>query len=213
MQHMQVASGNVYMQPNLCSPLTNMNHARIQADQSEGKLSGKQVEQRLFAAHCCRIIAIQSCSLSQPQTSGMRHLMLIPLMQQAQRLPDFAPLPATFPFTPFACTDALALAGVDYLVVNERIVDALDKATTLQGYNDGYRADEDDDDSVPQQLSAETAQETDFSESETTEVTRQLFEEGLGMAGLELLDSGIKSLVQDVERLEPAFHNLAIDSL
>ena len=114
----------------------------------------------------------------------------------------------------FATADALALAGVDYLVVNEKIVDALDKATTLQGYNDGYRAGDDaDDESVPQQLSAEMAQQTDFSESETTEVTRQLFEEGLGMAGLELLDNGIKSLVQDVERLEPAFRNLAIDSL
>lgn len=99
-------------------------------------------------------------------------------------------------------------------MVNEKIVDALDKATTLQGYNDGYRAGDDgDDESVPQQLSAEMAQQTDFSESETTQVTRQLFEEGLGMAGLELLDNGIKSLVQDVERLEPVFGNLAIDSL
>ena len=117
------------------------------------------------------------------------------------------------PITRSMSADALALAGVDYLVVNERILDALDKATTLQGYNDGFRADEDDDESVSQQLSAEMAQEADFSESETTEVTRQLFEEGLGMAGLELLDNGIKSLIQDVERLEPAFHNLAIDSL
>ena len=113
----------------------------------------------------------------------------------------------------FAAVDALALAGVDYLVVNEKVVDALDKATTLQGYNDGFHAGEDDEESVPQQLSAEMAQQTEFSESETTEVTRQLFEEGLGMAGLELLDNGIKSLVQDVERLEPAFRNLAIDSL
>ena len=110
--------------------------------------------------------------------------------------------------------DALALAGVDYLVLNERIVDSLDKATTLQGYNDGFRADEKDDESgVAQQLSSDSAQRVEFSSSETVEVTRQLFEEGLGMAGLELLDTGIKGLVEDVTRLEPIFSNLAIDSL
>jgi len=110
--------------------------------------------------------------------------------------------------------DALALAGVDYLVLNERIVDSLDKATTLQGYNDGFRADEKDNESgVPQQLSSDSAQQVEFSSSETVEVTRQLFEEGLGMAGLELLDTGIKGLVEDVNRLEPIFSNLAIDSL
>lgn len=105
------------------------------------------------------------------------------------------------------------MAGVDYLVLNERIVHSLDEATTLQGYNDGFRADEHGDDSVPQQLSEETAQQADFSSSETVGVTRQLFEEGLGMAGLELLDNGIKTLVEDVNRLEPIFGNLAIDSL
>ena len=111
------------------------------------------------------------------------------------------------------CADALALAGVDYLVLNERVVDSLDKATTMQGYNDGFRADENDDAGVAQQLSAQLAQSIDFSSSETVEVTRQLFEEGLGMAGLELLDNGIKNLVGDVERLEPIFGNLAIDAL
>ena len=109
--------------------------------------------------------------------------------------------------------DALALAGVDYLVLNERVVDSLDKATTMQGYNDGFRADENDDAGVAQQLSSQLAQTVEFSNSETVEVTRQLFEEGLGMAGLELLDNGIKNLVGDVERLEPVFQNLAIDSL
>ena len=114
----------------------------------------------------------------------------------------------------YACAaDALALAGVDYLVLNERIVDSLDETATLQGYNDGFRADEHGDDSVPRQLSPDSAQQADFSSSETMEVTRQLFEEGLGMAGLELLDNGVKILVEDVNRLEPIFENLAIDSL
>ena len=122
--------------------------------------------------------------------------------------------PKTRPRITSACfADALALAGVDYLVLNERVVDSLEKATTLQGYNDGFRADEHGNDSVPQQLSADSAQQADFSSSETVEVTRQLFEEGLGMAGLELLDNGIKNLVEDVNRLEPIFKNLAIDSL
>lgn len=98
-------------------------------------------------------------------------------------------------------------------MLNERIVDSLDETTTLQGYNDGFRADEHGDDSVPRQLSPDSAQQADFSSSETMEVTRQLFEEGLGMAGLELLDNGVKILVEDVNRLEPIFENLAIDSL
>ena len=55
--------------------------------------------------------------------------------------------------------DALALAGVDYMVLSGRIVEALEKAATLQGYNDGLSADLDEVEGVSRQLSEETAQQ------------------------------------------------------
>ncbi len=55
--------------------------------------------------------------------------------------------------------DALALAGIDYMVLSGRIVEALEKAATLQGYNDGLSADLDEGEGVSRQLSEETAQQ------------------------------------------------------
>ena len=43
-------------------------------------------------------------------------------------------------------------------------------------------------------------------------MTKQLFQDGLGQAGLELLEEGIKGLVEDIERLEPDFKKLAVAS-
>lgn len=59
-------------------------------------------------------------------------------------------------------------------------------------------------------LTKERAEKAEFAPEETTEVTKQLFQDGLGQAGLELLEDGIKGLVQDVERLEPVFRNQSI---
>ena len=42
------------------------------------------------------------------------------------------------------------------------------------------------------------------------QVTKQIFEEGLGLAGVSLLKQGVRSLVDDVERLEPYFANLSV---
>jgi hypothetical protein len=42
------------------------------------------------------------------------------------------------------------------------------------------------------------------------QVTKQIFEEGLGLAGVSLLKQGVRGLVDDIERLEPYFQNLSV---
>lgn len=59
-------------------------------------------------------------------------------------------------------------------------------------------------------LSRERATSLQFAPEETVEVTQQLFQDGLGQAGLELLEEGVKGLVNDVERLEPFFSKLTV---
>lgn len=59
-------------------------------------------------------------------------------------------------------------------------------------------------------LSKERAAGAEFAPEETSKVTKQLFQEGLGQAGLELLEEGIKGLVDDINRLEPFFKKLAV---
>lgn len=59
-------------------------------------------------------------------------------------------------------------------------------------------------------LTKERANDAEFAPEETTKVTKQLFQDGLGQAGLELLEEGIQGLVKDVERLEPVFKKLSI---
>jgi transaldolase len=108
--------------------------------------------------------------------------------------------------------DALALAGIDYLVLSGRVVEQLDRTPTLQGYNDGLHSTEEDDEGVPRLLSPETAQQATFRNDETQEMTQQLFEDGLKMAGLQLLDQSIKGLVGNVNGIEPYFRDLAIDA-
>lgn len=113
---------------------------------------------------------------------------------------------------PFA--DALALAGVDYLVVGPRVIASLANASTMQGYNDGLRpgASTDEGGIIPQ-LSTHGAKQVDFHPDETLEITNQLFQDGLGLAGLELLDNGIAALSAGVQQLEEAFQSRAFDRL
>lgn len=63
---------------------------------------------------------------------------------------------------------------------------------------------------VEAKLSKESAAKAEFAPEETTEITQQLFQDGLGQAGLELLEAGVKGLVADIDRLEPYFSKLAI---
>eukprot|EP00884_Botryococcus_braunii_P009450 jgi/Botrbrau1/18506/Bobra.0072s0084.2 len=105
--------------------------------------------------------------------------------------------------------DALALAGADFLVVGPKVVQELSQMPTLAGYNDGYSAaGEDNLDFVP--LSPEAAKEAEFSDAEKATVSKQSFEEGLGLVGKELLSEGLKGLIGDINRLEPYFTQLAI---
>lgn len=65
---------------------------------------------------------------------------------------------------------------------------------------------------VSAKMSKERAAATQFASEETETVTKQLFQDSLGQAGLELLEEGIKGLVEDIERLEPDFKKLAVGS-
>ena len=96
--------------------------------------------------------------------------------------------------------DALALAGVDFLVAGPKIVALLREMPTRAGYNDGLSAaSAPADEGVP--LTAEAAAAAEFEDSETARVTKQLFEEGLGTVGRELLEEWLARLCADVDRL------------
>jgi transaldolase len=105
----------------------------------------------------------------------------------------------------------LALAGADFLVVGPKVVQELSQMPTLAGYNDGFSAaGKDDLDDVP--LSPEAAKAVEFTEAELAPVTKQSFEEGLGVVGKDLLAEGLKGLVDDIDRLQPYFKQLAISN-
>jgi len=109
--------------------------------------------------------------------------------------------------------DALLLAGVDYLVVGPKVLEELNSQYTMGGYNDGLSANATfDETDVVAKLSKERADSVEFAPEETAKITKQLFQDGLGQAGLELLEEGIKGLKDDVARLEPDFKNLAVGS-
>ena len=59
-------------------------------------------------------------------------------------------------------------------------------------------------------LTKERAENAEFAPEETVEVTKQLFQDGLGYAGVDLLQQGIQGLISDVERLEPVFRSQSI---
>ncbi|KAL6782528.1 TAL2 [Auxenochlorella protothecoides x Auxenochlorella symbiontica] len=106
--------------------------------------------------------------------------------------------------------EALRLAGCDYLVVGPRVLEALAAAATLEGYNDGLRADEDEaPGELAPALTPAAAQAHDFSDQETATLDRALFEDRLGLAARELLREGVARLIGDAERLEAYFLNLA----
>ena len=63
---------------------------------------------------------------------------------------------------------------------------------------------------VEAKLSKERAAQTEFASEETTAITKQLFQDGLGQAGVDLLEQGVKGLVDDIDRLEPYFQKLAV---
>lgn len=97
--------------------------------------------------------------------------------------------------------DALALAGVDFLVAGPKVLEALRDMPTRKGYNDGLSAASgtDDDDEVP--LDDRLVAAAEFDDADRATMDKQLFEEGLGTVGRDLLEQGLKKLAADVDRL------------
>ncbi|PRW61225.1 putative transaldolase [Chlorella sorokiniana] len=105
--------------------------------------------------------------------------------------------------------EALALAGCDFLVVGPKVLNGLASASTLDGYNTGLSATEDVPGSIEARLSAQLAQAAEFTPQELEHIDEGRFNEYLGMAGKDLLSEGIQRLIDDANRLEPFFLNLA----
>ena len=99
--------------------------------------------------------------------------------------------------------DALQLAGVDFLVAGPRVLEELGAMPTLAGYNDGLRPAGDDDGDDEPTLTPAYAAAAAFEPAETAAVTKQLFEDCLGLVGRDLLESGVARLAADVERAVP----------
>jgi transaldolase len=104
-------------------------------------------------------------------------------------------------------SDVLSLAGCDYLVVPARVLAQLAEAPTVSGYNDGLSAASGaiDDDELPggtenRPLTPALAKGDDEVE-ELPPLDEESFEDGLGMAGKALLDSGLSGMVFEMDRL------------
>lgn len=105
--------------------------------------------------------------------------------------------------------DVLALAGCDFLVVPARVLGQLAEAATAAGYNDGLSgggAGGDDDDELAggsenRPLTPALAA-ADDEIVELPPLSAAAFEDGLGMAGKALLESGLSGMAYEIERLE-----------
>lgn len=105
--------------------------------------------------------------------------------------------------------EALALAGCDFLVVGPKVLTGLATASTLDGYNTGLSATEEVPGSIEARLSPQLAQAAEFTPQELEHIDEGRFNEYLGMAAKDLLSDGIQRLIDDANRLEPFFLNLA----
>lgn len=104
--------------------------------------------------------------------------------------------------------EALALAGVDYLVVGPRVLEALQSSATLEGYNDGLHASQESG-LVRARLTPAFAGAYELSPVETGSVDKATFDDQLGLPGMELLGECVQRVVDDANRLEPIFLNQA----
>jgi hypothetical protein len=77
------------------------------------------------------------------------------------------------------------------------------------GYNDGLHASGEDNGGVSVRLTPEFAANYDFEPAEQVKVDEATFNDQLGMAATELLESDVARLVADADRLEPIFLNQA----
>jgi len=108
--------------------------------------------------------------------------------------------------------EALQLSGADYLIIPETIQAKLKSATTLQGYNDGFTAvtSSDDDDEFSPALTSHDASRHVFTRDELGELTdEEQFNEKLGMAGRDLLESQIDAASKNADRISELLGNFA----
>jgi transaldolase len=96
--------------------------------------------------------------------------------------------------------DALALAGVDFLVAGPRVLDALAATPTRSGYNDGLSGAAEEEETGARLTDAVAAA---YSFDAETPVTRAAFDEQLGLVGRDILDEGVARLSADVVKLLP----------
>ena len=109
--------------------------------------------------------------------------------------------------------DALALVGVDFIVAGPRVLDALAATPTRAGYNDGLvGAVSTDEESEGAPLNAALAATYAFDAADDAPVTKQLFEEGLGATGRDVLNEGVARLAADVDRVLPMIMGIVSDN-
>lgn len=91
-------------------------------------------------------------------------------------------------------TDALAVAGCDYVILGPKVLKALNEAPTAQGYNDGLSA-KSTESGVTRVLSPKTPSSDKVEAWER--VYQRDFDELIGMAGKELVDQVHKGVLNE----------------
>ncbi|GMH35833.1 hypothetical protein BSKO_03701 [Bryopsis sp. KO-2023] len=102
--------------------------------------------------------------------------------------------------------DAISVAGCDYIILGPKVLKSLSESPTAQGYNDGLSA-QTTSGGIPRALEASPP---GLAPVKATMVTREEFEEGLGLAAKDLLKQGLDGSVSDLERLLPTFTGMTV---
>ncbi len=103
--------------------------------------------------------------------------------------------------------DAIALAGVDFVVLPPKIIADLDAAPSTLGYNDGLSATHDYPAEIRVQMTPASAlaSEEEAGLAGALSLDERAFGEAMGLAGRELLEVSLKRYVDSFQGLEPYF--------
>ncbi|GAX80172.1 hypothetical protein CEUSTIGMA_g7610.t1 [Chlamydomonas eustigma] len=99
--------------------------------------------------------------------------------------------------------DAMALSGVDYLVVSSKVIAELSAVPTAAGYNDGLQAMGSVDEGMDVAFSLEAAQRCGIQMMPS--IDKKTFNADLGIAGEELLRQSLQQQVDQAEQILPYF--------
>eukprot|EP00798_Chlamydomonas_sp_ICE-L_P021618 gene21618-28620_t len=100
--------------------------------------------------------------------------------------------------------DALALSGVDYMILPVSVMKDLEVVPTIAGYNDGLHplaGSGVDDQTLRPLMSQDLAAATQM--EKVGIIDEETFNDGIGMAGADLLEAGLHLKAQDLKRLKP----------